>query len=148
MRKALDLMTRVCNPCPLSLSVYGAVWECSISPGLRARAGDAVWASDSSSGGGEEERGTLRYPTPPPPHPAGNALPANHAAAGFPHHHPAISHPCRITLHQCVLVGTSRSMTINPSFTVAFSVIRTHHLHPFLLSSFAAHPLPSASFCS
>lgn len=67
---------------------------------------------------------------------------------GSPHHHPARSHPCRITLHQCVLVGTSRSMTINPSFTVAFSVTRTHHLHPFLLLSSAAHPLPSASFCS
>uniref|UniRef100_A0A673NAS6 Catenin delta-1-like n=1 Tax=Sinocyclocheilus rhinocerous TaxID=307959 RepID=A0A673NAS6_9TELE len=36
---------------------------------------------------------------------------------GSPHHHPAISHPCRITLHQCVLVGTSRSsVTGIPSY--------------------------------
>ncbi len=92
---------RVCNPCPLSLSVYGAVWECRISPGLRARAGDAVRASDSSSGGGEEERGALRYPTPPPPHPAGNALPANHAAAGFPASSPMPHHsaPVRPSWH-------------------------------------------------
>uniref|UniRef100_A0A8C1C3Z7 Catenin (cadherin-associated protein), delta 1 n=1 Tax=Cyprinus carpio carpio TaxID=630221 RepID=A0A8C1C3Z7_CYPCA len=42
---------------------------------------------------------------------------------GSPHHHPAISHPCCITLHQCVLVGTSRSMAINPSFTVVFNSV-------------------------
>ncbi len=49
-------------------------------------------------------------------------------------------HPCRITLHQCVLVGTSRSMAINPSFTDVFNVTRTHFLHSFLLSSFNTHP--------
>lgn len=46
---------------------------------------------------------------------------------GSPHHR-----PCCITLHQCVLVGTLRSMAINPSFTIVQC-----HQNPF----FASFPL-------
>lgn len=58
--------------------------------------------------------------------------------------------PCRITLHQCVLVGTSRSMAINPSFTVvqchqnplcASSPLVINHHPPFVIVMHSRSPV-------
>lgn len=147
-REALDLMTRVCNPV-LFLSV--CMEQCENAASLLASVREQEMQFERLTRALEEERRSVGPSgTLPRPLPTLQVTPSQPITQqqGSPHHHPAISHPCRITLHQCVLVGTSRSMAINPSFTVVFNVTRTHHLHPFLLSSFTAHPLPSASFCS
>lgn len=148
VRKALDLMMRVCNPV-LFLSV--CMEQCENAASLLASVREQEMQFERLTRALEEERRSVGPSgTLPRPLPTLQVTPSQPITQqqGSPHHHPAISHPCRITLHQCVLVGTSRSMAINPSFTVVFNVTRTHHLHPFLLSSFTAHPLPSASFCS
>ncbi|ROI47843.1 Catenin delta-1 [Anabarilius grahami] len=145
VRKALKLMMRVCNPV-LFLSV--CMEQCENAASLLASVREQEMQFERLTRALEEERRSVGPSgTLPRPLPTLQVTPSQPITQqqGSPHHHPAISHPCRITLHQCVLVGTSRSMAINPSFTVVQCTLWNLSSHDSVKMEIVDHALHALS---